>query len=71
LITKKTVSFSAFCSVGTVHCMVSGQRRTWQSLAGVGAVARGGCLFDWNFNVTWSAVFSEAETRARPNTTLR
>jgi hypothetical protein len=34
------------------------------------AVARGGCLFDWNFSVTNSAIFSEAETRTRPNMTL-
>jgi hypothetical protein len=37
---------------------------------GPGAVARGGCLFDWNFSVIKSAIFSEAETRTRPNTTL-
>jgi len=36
-----------------------------------GAVVRGGCLFVWNFSVTRTDVFSEAETRTRPNTTLR
>jgi len=36
-----------------------------------GAVARGGCLFARNFSVTRSAVYSEAESRTRPNTTLR
>jgi hypothetical protein len=35
------------------------------------AVARGECLFAWNFSVTMSAVYSEAESRTRPNTTLR
>jgi len=27
-----------------------------------GGVARGGCLFAWNFSVTRSAVFTEAKT---------
>jgi hypothetical protein len=33
-----------------------------------GTVARRGCSFTWNLSVTRSAVFSESETRTRPNT---
>ena len=36
---------------------------------GCGEVARGGCLFAWNFSVTRSTVLTEAE-RTRPNATL-
>jgi hypothetical protein len=35
-----------------------------------GEVARGGCLFAWNFNVTKSAIPVVAERRTRPNITL-
>jgi len=37
---------------------------------GYGEVARGGCLFAWNFNVTSLPVLTEAERSTRPNTTL-
>ena len=37
---------------------------------GFGEVARGGCLFAWNFSVTRSTVLTEAERRTRPNATL-
>ena len=30
-------------------------------------VARGGCVFAWNFSVTKPAVLTETESRARPN----
>jgi len=36
---------------------------------GCGEVARGGCLFAWNFSVR-STVLTEAQRRTRPNTTL-
>jgi hypothetical protein len=35
-----------------------------------GEVARGGCLFAWNFSVTRSTVLTEAERRTRQNLTL-
>jgi hypothetical protein len=37
---------------------------------GCGEVARGGCLFAWNCSVIKTAVFNEAESRARPNISL-
>lgn len=39
-------------------------------LARFGEVARGGCIFAWNFRVTRTTVLKEAETRARPNMSL-
>ena len=37
---------------------------------GCGAVARGGCLFAWNFSVTRLTVLMEAERKTRRKTTL-
>jgi len=37
---------------------------------GCGEVARGGCLFAWNFRVTRSSIPLEAERRTRPKITL-
>jgi hypothetical protein len=34
--------------------------------AGCGEVARGGCLFVWNFSVTRSTVLTEVERRTEP-----
>ena len=34
---------------------------------GCGEVARGGCVFAWNFSVTRPSVLTETERRARPN----
>ena len=51
---------------GTVSCFVFG----WWNLAdlvdrptGCAEVARGGCLFGWNFSVTRSPVLMEVERR--------
>jgi len=38
---------------------------------GCGEVARGGCIFAWNFSVTRTDVLTKAETRAKPNMSLR
>jgi hypothetical protein len=35
-----------------------------------GEVAKGGCLFAWNFSVTRSTVLRKAERNIRPTTTL-
>ena len=35
-----------------------------------GEVARGGCLFAWNFSVTRPTVLMKVERRTRPNLTL-
>ena len=37
---------------------------------GCGEGVRGGCLFAWNFSVTWPNVLTEVERRPRPNTML-
>jgi hypothetical protein len=37
---------------------------------GCGEVARGGCLFAWNFSVIRTAVLTEAGRRPRPNMLL-
>jgi len=56
-----------------VQCVVFGQWRSVEELADgpteCGEVARGGCLFAWNFSVK-STVLTQAERRTGPNTTL-